>query len=152
MGLKDIPLRPASSSDWPKWIHRVLFGLFIAQFVLVWARLGLRLPIPSHADWPEGLLLLLATATTLAALACRLPGQNVMLATCIIVGLGGIVQTVGATTGVPFGPIVYTERIGHRLFEPLPWAPPLLCLVALLNARGVARLVMRPRTTSMRAL
>jgi uncharacterized membrane protein len=142
--LKDIPLKPAGFSHWPKRIHYLLFALFLVVFLLVWGRLWLPLPFLGPGHWPDGLLVVLAAATTLASLTCRLPGQNVMLASMIIAVIGGAAHTIGALTAIPFGPIVYTDRVGQRLFDPLPWAVPLLWLVAILNSRGVARLILRP--------
>jgi putative membrane protein len=67
-----------------------------------------------------------------------------MLATVIIALMAGAIESIGALTGIPFGPFSYTPRIGQFLFYPLPWAVPMLWLVAILNARGVARLALRP--------
>jgi uncharacterized membrane protein len=142
--LKDIPLKPAGSLAWPKRVHFIFFALFLVVFLLVWARLWLPYPVLGQGRWPDGMLVVLAAGTTLASLTRRLPGQNVMLASFIIALIGGVAHTVGALTAVPFGPIVYTDRIGQRLFDPLPWAVPLLWLVAILNSRGVARLILRP--------
>jgi uncharacterized membrane protein len=142
--LKDIPLRPIPFSGWAHKVHRVLFALFLLQWMLVWTRLWLPRPPFEEAQWPEGLLLVLATATLLASLTCQLPGQNVMLASLIITFIAGAVATLGALTGIPFGPFIYTEAIGQQLFYPLPWAVPMTWLVALLVSRGTARLSLRP--------
>jgi uncharacterized membrane protein len=125
-------------------IHGVLFGLFLVQFILVWSRLWLPWPLLGNARWPDGLLVVLTTATVLASLACELPGQNVMLASIIIAFIAGAVQTLGALTAMPFGPYVYTDYIGQQLFYPLPWAVPMVWIAFLLSSRGVARLMMRP--------
>ena len=125
-------------------IHGVLFGLFLAQFTLVWSRLWLRWPLLGNARWPDGLLVVLTTATVLASLACDLPGQNVMLASIVIAFIAGAVQTLGALTAIPFGPYVYTDHIGQQLFYPLPWAVPMVWIAFLLSSRGVARLMLRP--------
>ena len=142
--LKDIPLEPNPFSGWVSRIHRVFFGLFLLQFALVWTRLWLPQPPFGNAGWPDGLLLVLATATVLASLTRQLPGQNVMLAAIIIAFFAGAVETLGALTAIPFGPFAYTSEIGQQLFYPLPWAVPMIWLVALLASRGVARLVLRP--------
>src|ERR1019366_3401708 len=125
-------------------IHGVLFGLFLVQFILVWSRLWLPWPLLGNARWPDGLLVVLTTATVLASLACELPGQNVMLASIIIAFIAGAVQTLGALTAMPFGPYVYTDYIGQQLFYPLPWAVPMVWIAFLLSSRGVARLMLRP--------
>src|SRR5262249_15645984 len=41
-------------------------------------------------------------------------------------------------------PRSYSARMGQELFHPLPWTIPVVWLVAILNARGVARLILRP--------
>src|SRR5260221_9993296 len=58
-----------------KLAHRILFGLFLAQWFLVWTGLLSQQPTLSPLHWPEGLLVLLAAGTTLATLACELPWQ-----------------------------------------------------------------------------
>lgn len=121
-----------------------MFGLFLLQFTLVWARLWLPWPLFGNARWPDGLLVVLTTATVLASLTRRLPGQNVMLASMIIAFIAGAVQTLGALTAIPFGPYVYTDHIGQQLFYPLPWAVPLVWVAVMLASRGVARLMLRP--------
>jgi uncharacterized membrane protein len=125
-------------------VRATLFLLFLLQFALVYARLWQPTWLFGAAHWPEALLLLLTTATLLASLHAQLPGQNVLLAGVLIAGTGGLAHTVGALTGIPFGPLVFTQHAGQKLFEPLPWSVPLLWLVALLAARGTARLVVRP--------
>ena len=141
--LKGIPLRPIPLSGWAPKVHRVLFVLFLIQWALVWASLWLLRPPFGDARWPDGLLVLLTTATLLASLTCHLPGQNVMLASLVIALIAGGVMTLGASTAIPFGPFVYTDAIGQQLFHPLPWAVPMVWLIALLASRGVARLALR---------
>ena len=96
------------------------------------------------ANWPEGLLLLLAVISTLTALTRRLPAQNVMLAALIIAFIGSAVHAVGAKSGIPFGPFMFGPDAGQKIFSTLPWTVPLLWVVAVLNSRGVARLILRP--------
>jgi len=144
VALKHIALR---SNPFPKLalkVHRVLFGLFLLQFALVWTRLWLPWPLLGSARWPDGLLVVLTTATVLASLTRQLPGQNVMLASIIIAFIAGAVQTFGALTAIPFGPYVYTDHIGQQLFYPLPWAVPLMWIAVMLASRSVARLMLRP--------
>jgi uncharacterized membrane protein len=62
----------------------------------------------------------------------------------LIAFIGGAVHTLGARTFIPFGPFGYTENVGQKLFEPLPWAVPMLWIVAILTSRGAARLMLRP--------
>ena len=102
------------------------------------------LPMARSWHWAEASSLLLATATTVVALARKLPAQNVLLAATLIALIGGAVQTLGAVTGIPFGACIYTDNIGPRIFDILSWAMPLLWVVVILNARGVAQLILRP--------
>ena len=149
VALKHITLRSGRLSGLGPKVQWVLFGLFVLQFVLVWTRLWLRWPLLGGARWPDGVLVVLATATVLASLARQLPGQNVMLAAVIIALIGGAAQTLGALTAIPFGPFAYTEHIGQQLFYPLPWAIPLVWITVIPASRGVARLALRPwRKTS----
>jgi uncharacterized membrane protein len=148
--LKHIPLKPASRlTGLPRLLHRVLFGLFLLQFAVVWVKLWLPLPWLGDTHSPEGFLpgflLLLASATTCAGLGRQLPGQNVLLASILIAVLAGSLQLFGARTAIPFGPFVYDpDRIGQFLLPLLPWSVPFIWLVFILNSRGAARLILRP--------
>jgi putative membrane protein len=144
IALKGIPLRSNLLTGWSARVHWLLFGAFAVDYLLVWSGLWMRAPWFGEARWPDGLLIVFATGTTLAWLARQLPAQNVMLAAIIIGFLAGLVESIAPLTGVPFGPFTFTKNIGQELFHPLPWAMPLLWLVIVLNARGVGRLVLRP--------
>jgi len=124
--------------------HQAAFVLFLALFAVVWVNLVFPSEPFGPSQFPQALFLVLTVATTLAGLTRQLPAQNVVLAAVIILLIGGAVQVLGALTGIPFGPYVYGEHLGPELFHPLPWAAPLIWVVAVLNSRGVARLIMRP--------
>ncbi|MGA2661481.1 MAG: hypothetical protein ABSH34_28710 [Verrucomicrobiota bacterium] len=124
-------------------ISGLWWGLLLAQFALVWARVCLPHPLLGDAGWPEGLLLLLAAGGTLAGQARQAPSQNVALASIIILSLAGLALAVGARAGIPLGPITGPGRSGNQLLGWLPWAAA-LWLLALLTSRGVARLILRP--------
>ena len=66
----------------------------------------------------------------------------------IILGGAGCVEWIGARTGFPFGPYVYTDRFGWRLFGVLPVAIPLAWFVILLCGRCVV-LRLRPDATRL---
>lgn len=129
------------AQDWPRHLS---FALFLVAFATVWIQVVLISEPPTSTPYWQAALLLLAVAATFTDLARQLPAQNVFLAVFVILVIGGAVQAVGALTGIPFGPFLFGERLGPRLFHPLPWAAPLIWVVALLNSRGVARLMMRP--------
>jgi uncharacterized membrane protein len=139
-----IPLRGNTSDRWRQPFERILFGAFLLQLALIGVRLFSPMAFFGQGRWPDGILLLLAAAVTLASAARQLPAQNVMLASVIVVLIAGLAHTVGALTGIPFGPCMYTDQIGPQLFSPLPWAMPVLWLVILFTCRGVGRLVLRP--------
>ncbi len=125
-------------------LHWLLTVVFAAVFVLVVVMLFKPLKLPGNPGWPELLLLAAGVVCTITALAQRLPLQNVLLSVFIIAVLGGAVHALGAITGIPFGPFEFGDGIGPQVFKTLPWAVPLIWILAVLNARGVARLVLRP--------
>jgi uncharacterized membrane protein len=59
-----------------------------------------------------------------------------------LAGLG--LESLNAITGVPFGSIVYSPGAGPLLFHLVPWSMPFLWVLILLNARGLARLLLAP--------
>lgn len=88
-----VPLETHHYTGWVRPVQRGVFALFLIQWALVWTKLVADLPRWGNARWPDGLLVVLATATTLACLARQLPAQNVMLASLSIAVIAGGVQT-----------------------------------------------------------
>jgi uncharacterized membrane protein len=126
------------------WFHWVFVVLLATAFALVLAANGLSLDLPGKPGWPEALLILLATVSTITALARQLALQNVLLAAFVIALMGGAVHALGVTMGIPFGPFMFGANAGPQLFKTLPWAMPLIWVIAILNSRGVVRLILRP--------
>jgi uncharacterized membrane protein len=126
------------------FLHWLLTLLFAGVFVLVVVMLFKPLKLPGDPGWPELVLLVSGLACTITALAQRLPLQNVLLAVFIIAVIGGALHALGAITGIPFGPFTFSENIGPEMFQTLPWAVPAIWVLAVLNSRGVARLILRP--------
>ncbi|MDB6064321.1 MAG: hypothetical protein JWR26_529 [Pedosphaera sp.] len=124
-------------------LHRLVFISFLICTAL-WCGCLLGIFPTGAIRWTEPLLPLLALATTLMTLARNLPVQNVITAAVLISLFAGIVQIVGEKTGIPFGPYYYTDNFGPALFGLLPWPAPIIWVVAMLNSRGIARLIMRP--------
>ncbi len=91
-------------------------------------------------------LLVLATITSLASLTKQLPLQNVLLAAAITALIGGIAfsLTAAPTIAMPFGPLVFASGAGDKILNLLPWPLPLMCIVIIFSARGVARHILRP--------
>jgi putative membrane protein len=126
------------------WVHWVLSLSLAAVFVLALATLFAPPKLSGRHSWLEALLLLLTAASTITALARRLPLQNVLLSTLVIAVTGGAAHALGAITSMPFGPFTFSPTAGNELLETLPWSVPLIWVVAILNSRGVARLILRP--------
>lgn len=99
--------------------------------------------LPGKPGWSDAALLLTATLATLIALTRHLPLQNVLLTAVVIASIGSAAHALCVMTAMPFGPMNFL-RAGPKVFGVLPWAVPLLWIVAILNSRGVARLILRP--------
>jgi uncharacterized membrane protein len=138
---------PESKSKSPsvavQW-HKPAFILFVLAWLIDCTRLVLRLELPSDAQWVESLLLCSVTITSLLGLARRLPFQNVLTAATLIAVASLGITEIGAYSGIPFGPIFYTDIMGEPVVGRVPWTLPLLWVVLIINGRGVARLIMRP--------
>ena len=137
-------ISPTVSGNSLKTVQRALLGLFLAAAGVLIAQRFISFPLPSgDGIWDAGVLVL-ALVTTLVSLSAQLPFQNVLLAAVIIGVIGGAIHSLGFITGIPFGPLVYTEDSGPQLFNTLSWSAPLIWIVVILNSRGVARLILRP--------
>ena len=123
-------------------LHKPLFIAFLICFAVADVVLCLGVDLPGN--WAAGLFMVLAAATTFGALARRLPLQNVLWSGALIATMATIIGTVSVTTGIPFGPHVFTDKLGAKIFDILPWSIPLAWFVMVVNCRGVARLIMRP--------
>lgn len=131
----------SASGNALKAARLALLGLFLVAIAALIAQVFV--PLPAPCIWQTAALIL-AVASTLTSLTRQLPAQNVLLAAVIIGVISGGIHLLGSITGIPFGPVVYSNQAGPLLFNSLSWIIPFLWIVALLNSRGVARLVMRP--------
>jgi carotenoid biosynthesis protein len=143
--LKHIPVRaPNPFSGWQHKVHVGLTTLFLAAAALAWLNLWISNRFLGTGHWPDGLLILSAAATSMAALCRQLPAQNVIFASFLIGLCAGGITAINGLAGVPFGPLEYQkDNVGEFILGPLPWAIPVLWVVILLNARGVGRLILR---------
>lgn len=136
------PNRPATALDEKTkagfyWISVFLFaGALTLSIVECFS--------PAEASRPEAVLLCIALAGTVASLARQLPLAHAVFATLLVALAGGGVSILDIKTGIPFGAFLFSHEIGAKMFDLLPWIFPLLWPVAVLNSRGVARLVLRP--------
>lgn len=125
-------------------VTRVAFGAaLICCGLVLWQTIS-RSPLPGKPGWPEALLLITLTITTLTSLARQLPGQKVLLGASIVAIFGAGAHAIGVSSAIPFGPFVYTELAGPRLFGTVAWPIPMVWIIVILNARGVARLGLKP--------
>ena len=147
MDLKHIPVRPANPlARWQKWLGTgttvVFAGSVLLAGIKTWNPEG-GLGTKQAAD---SLLLMATAASTLVSLCSQIPAQNVILVSVLIGAVTGLVHFVNAMVAVPLGPLTYhAENVGRFLISPLPWSVPVLWVVVVLNARGVARLMLRSR-------
>ncbi len=116
-----------------KLAHRILFGLFLAQWFLVWTRLWSHQHTLSPTHWPEALLVLFGAANTLATFSRELPWQNVLAASVLITLASGASEGLAVLAGAPAARFVASGST---------WAVPLVWLIAILNARGIGRLAL----------
>lgn len=131
---------PERSSNFLKLAYWLSTFLLVAAFVVAFAELW----VAPDANWPEALLLALAVVGAVIALARQLPLENVLLAAVVMALIGGGAHALNVVTDIPFGPFAFGSKMGAQLFHTLPWTVPLLWVAAILNSRGVARLVLRP--------
>ena len=121
----------------------VVSGLALVMFVIVALTLLTSLKLPGKPGWAEAVLVFLTATATIIALAGHLPMQQVLLGAGIIAGIGGLAHGLAAATAIPFGPIQFLDA-GPLLFGYLAWPLPVIWVIAVLNSRGVARLILRP--------
>lgn len=120
----------------------VNLALYFCAAVWLASLLHLSLPIPTL--WARTLFPVLALATTLLALARTLPLQNVLTVAFIVIFCSTVAEIFNATFHLPFGARTFTNELGPKLFGLVPWPLPLIWVMAILNSRGVARLMLRP--------
>ncbi|HUB87571.1 MAG TPA: carotenoid biosynthesis protein [Verrucomicrobiae bacterium] len=131
---------PGGNSKILTFAHWLSTFLLVAGFAVALAELW----AAPDANWPEALLLALATVGAIIALARQLPMQNILLAAAVMAIVGGAAHALCVNTGVPFGPFTFGPEFGPQIFRTLPWFVPLLWVAMILNSRGVARLILRP--------
>ena len=88
----------------------------------------------------------LAAVASVAGLARQLPLQNVLPTALIAALIGGLAHGLSSNSNfsIPFGPITFSPPAGEKIFNFVPWSIPLLWVIAIFNARGVGRLILRP--------
>jgi putative membrane protein len=100
-------------------------------------------PLSPAATCAGAVFPVLALAATLLALARTLPAQNILAVAVLMAFVFSIADIINVKSGIPFGARIYTDALGPQLFG-LPWSVPFVWTAAILNSRGVARLILRP--------
>src|SRR2546427_798502 len=112
-----IPARPSRSIE--RW-HKPVFILFLGVWGVNLSLICLRIEPTAGWRWTEGLLPLVAAGTTLLALGRRLPLQNVVMTVVLISMISAAILFLATMSGIPFGPYVYSELLGEKIFDVLP--------------------------------
>ena len=119
-------------------LRRPLFGLFLALAGLGCAKWAFPGSVPGDARLLAVLLLVEAATTLIVSLSCRLPLQNILLASVTIGLVGTIGNAVGQFGGSPPIHIAGRQGVGVSLLSPLLW------IVAVLSSRSLAQALLRP--------
>lgn len=135
---------PRPSATLFDWCARATSLAALLCFIAVVSQAFLRSTAFGKSGWPTALLVITAGFATLTSMSRQLAGQNVMLAATIIAVAGGVAHAVGVITGIPFGPFAYSSSAGPMFFNTLAWPIPAVWIIVILNARGVARLILKP--------
>jgi uncharacterized membrane protein len=131
--------RMQSSPSTSKILFWLLNGLLAAA-------LATELFCPKFSGISGPALMVLATLASMAAMQRKLPLQNVSLAAAVCALIGSLAHGFSANPDVsmPFGPIGFNAAAGEKILQFVPWTVPLLWIVVIFNARGTARLILRP--------
>lgn len=125
-------------------VHRGIFVLFLIATATQLVATCLKLEPPSREPGFEMVFWILAALTTLTGLGQRLPLQNVLTIATVMAGLSFGAESLNARTSIPFGPRHFTDMLGDKPEDEVPWIIPLIWIVAIINARGIIRLALRP--------
>jgi uncharacterized membrane protein len=127
---------PANTPKYLFWLLNALLGAALVGELLS----------PRSSAGLDAAAIVLAAAASIAALSRRLPLQNVLLAALLAALIGGGAHGLSSNRdfSMPFGPVVFNPASGAKIFHAVPWTVPLLWIIAIFNARGLARLILRP--------
>lgn len=137
-------MRPRSSGVVERWTHRVLFGVLLLLWALVAARQFPSLSSLGGAGWPEAALLVSTVLVTVSSLAGRISLQSALMTASLVGLVGGSAHWVSYVTRIPFGPLQFPHAQGTTPFQGWFFVPALMWVALLLNARGMASLILEP--------
>lgn len=146
--LCDFPAHQFNYTKATKMLHppRTWTIVYWAFNVLLAAAFVAEVCLPQCPAAVDGLCILLAAAASIVALNRQLPLQNVLPAAAIAAVGGALAHGLSGcpTLALPFGPVLFSAAAGGKLLNFVPWTIPLIWIIAIYNARGVARLSLRP--------
>ena len=121
-------------------------NLFLGLNCLLGVAFIVELSAPRFSAAFSDVFIFLAALASIAGLIRQLPPQNVLPAALITALVGSVAHGLSANSSIslPFGPIVFNPAAGAKIFGFVPWTIPFLWIVAIFNARGTARLILRP--------
>jgi uncharacterized membrane protein len=133
--------KPTPRSAWPRILLLLLTMAWLATGVADLAGYGLL----GLAPWLELVFPSLACLAAMSCLALRLPWQNVLTITGIMLVLSTAMMMCATISAMPLGHVSFTGHSGPRLWGRLPVSV-VLCWVAIFMAsRELARLVLFTR-------
>jgi len=118
VGLFVFPLGPADT-----WAHRVTDDLGAQEGLIGFMR------------WADAIWMVAASIVVIWS-QWTMEGARKTLISCLIIGVGSaVVEWVGAKTGFPFGPYIYTDNMGWRIGGVLPFTIPLAWIIIITGGR-----------------
>lgn len=121
-------------------LYRFEVSALAIWFVVRWLVHGAGLPVPVEMPYIDAITLVIATLATLFGLSRWWPSQNIIAIACLTIVLSGALEHILVlSTGTG-----YPDIAGNTIFG-VPWTLPFFWLIAMLNARSVARLILWPK-------
>ncbi len=118
-----------------------LLGIYL--FIYAWAVPMLMLDlVPAWGEWMGGFLIILQGSLLALWLAWEQGARGAMAAFVIAV-LAYLVEGIGVSTGIPFGPYSYTSVLGLQLGGAVPLAIPFAWLIVVPGAYMTAAALRR---------
>jgi len=120
--------------------YRFEISALAIWFVIRWLVHGAYLHVPVELPYIDAITIVLAALATVFGLGRWWPAQNVIAVSFLTITLSGVLENILiVSSGTPF-----PDNAGAAIFS-VPWTLPLLWLIAMLNARSVARLILWPK-------
>lgn len=136
--------QPTPTTEVAVTLHQPVFYTFLGTAILVWIFALAEMSLPTWLKWFDGFVFFTAALTILVSLGRRFPAQYVVFVGVVLLIIAGAVEFYAARTGKPFGYAIYSDELGPKIAQRLPWAVPFVWVAFVLGSRGLARLILRP--------